>query len=78
MASKGPDRWTAGVAIGKSASGPMQAVGGLFLMSADAVKYLFQRPFFWREFLEHDKGQLAFPQVFPEDNLPCSCGGCIT
>ena len=32
----------------------------------------------WREFLEHDKGQLAFPQVFPEDNLPCSCGGCIT
>ena len=32
----------------------------------------------WREFLEHDKGQLAVPQVFPEDNLPCSCGGCIT
>ena len=30
----------------------VQAVGGLFLMSADAVKYLFQRPFFWREFLE--------------------------
>ena len=32
----------------------------------------------WRDFLEHDEGQLAFPQVFPEDNLPCSCGGCIT
>lgn len=32
----------------------------------------------WRDFLEYDKGQLAFPQVFPEDNLPCSCGGYIT
>ena len=32
----------------------------------------------WREFLEYDKGQLAFPQVFLEDNLPCSCGGYIT
>ena len=32
----------------------------------------------WRDFLEHDEGQLALSQVFPEDNLPCSCGGCIT
>lgn len=31
----------------------------------------------WRDFLEHDEGQLALSQVFPEDNLPCSCGGCI-
>ncbi len=30
----------------------MQAVGGLFAMSADAVKFVFRRPFQWREFLE--------------------------
>ncbi len=30
----------------------MQAVGGLFAMSADAVKFLFRRPFQGREFLE--------------------------
>ncbi|MGU3650139.1 MlaE family ABC transporter permease [Mycolicibacterium sp. A43C] len=52
MAGKGPDRWSPGVSIARNAAGPMQAVGGLFAMSADAVKYLFQRPFFWREFLE--------------------------
>ena len=33
-------------------SKPMQAVGGLFAMSADAVKFVFRRPFQWREFLE--------------------------
>ena len=32
----------------------------------------------WRDFLEHDEGQMALPQVFPEDNLPCSCGRCAT
>ena len=52
MAGKGPDRWTPGISIARNASGPMQAVGGLFAMSADAFRYLFQRPFFWREFLE--------------------------
>ncbi|MCV7255064.1 ABC transporter permease [Mycolicibacterium fluoranthenivorans] len=52
MAIKGPERWSSGVSIGRNASGPMQAVGGLFLMSADAVKFLFQRPFFWREFIQ--------------------------
>lgn len=52
MAGKGPDRWSPGISIARNASGPMQAVGGLFAMSADAIKYLFQRPFFWREFLE--------------------------
>ncbi len=31
---------------------PMQAIGGLFAMSADAVKFVFRRPFQWREFLE--------------------------
>ena len=30
----------------------MQAVGGLFAMSADAVQFVFRRPFQWREFLE--------------------------
>jgi phospholipid/cholesterol/gamma-HCH transport system permease protein len=30
----------------------MQAVGGLFSMSADAVRCIFRRPFQWREFLE--------------------------
>jgi phospholipid/cholesterol/gamma-HCH transport system permease protein len=30
----------------------MEAVGGLFAMSADAIKFVFVRPFQWREFLE--------------------------
>jgi phospholipid/cholesterol/gamma-HCH transport system permease protein len=30
----------------------MQAVGGLFAMSADAVRFTFKRPFQWREFLD--------------------------
>ena len=46
------DRWSPGVAFGKNLSGPMQAIGGLFAMSADAVKFIFRRPFQWREFLE--------------------------
>ena len=33
-------------------SEPVRAVGGLFAMSADAVKFLFRRPFQAREFLE--------------------------
>ena len=33
-------------------SKPMAAVGGLFAMSADAIKFVFRRPFQWREFLE--------------------------
>jgi phospholipid/cholesterol/gamma-HCH transport system permease protein len=32
-------------------SGPLQGIGGLFLMSADAVKFVFQRPFQGMEFL---------------------------
>ena len=47
----GPERWSAGMPLG-SGSGPMQAVGGLFAMSADAVRFMFRRPFQWREFLE--------------------------
>ncbi len=52
MANKGPDRWSPGITIGRDVSGAMQAVGGLFAMSADAVKFLFRRPFQTREFLE--------------------------
>jgi phospholipid/cholesterol/gamma-HCH transport system permease protein len=38
MASKGPGPWSPGINVGRNFSGPMQAVGGLFAMSADAVK----------------------------------------
>ncbi|WP_420715806.1 MlaE family ABC transporter permease [Mycobacterium sp. 663a-19] len=38
--------------MGRYASGPFQAVGGFFAMSADAVKFVFRRPFQWREFVE--------------------------
>ncbi len=48
----GPERWTAGLPAIRNLSGPMQAVGGLFAMSADAVRNIFRRPFQWREFLE--------------------------
>ena len=41
-----------GAASMRNFSGPMQAVGGLFAMSADAVRFIFRRPFQWREFLE--------------------------
>ncbi|MEV0362839.1 MlaE family ABC transporter permease [Nocardia fusca] len=33
-------------------AGPLQTVGGLFAMTADAVKFTFRRPFQTREFLE--------------------------
>lgn len=33
-------------------SGPLQGIGGLFSMSADAVKFVFRRPFQTREFIE--------------------------
>ncbi|MCB0935775.1 MAG: ABC transporter permease, partial [Mycobacterium sp.] len=52
MASKGPDRWSPGIALSSGVSGPMAAVGGLFAMSADAVRFVFRKPFQWREFLE--------------------------
>ncbi len=48
----GPERWSAGLPPIRNLSGPMQAVGGLFAMSADAVRFVFRRPFQWREFLE--------------------------
>lgn len=46
------DRWSSGVVLGRDVSGSMQAVGGLFAMSFDAVKFVFRRPFQGREFLE--------------------------
>jgi phospholipid/cholesterol/gamma-HCH transport system permease protein len=47
----GPERWTGGISLGRGAK-PMEAVGGLFAMSADAIKFAFRRPWQWREFLE--------------------------
>ncbi len=52
MAIKGPERWTTGIAMPNGVSGAMQAVGGFFSMSMDAVLFVFRRPFQWREFLE--------------------------
>ena len=46
------ERWSVGVPVLRNMSGPMQAIGGLFAMSADAVRFVFKRPFQWREFLE--------------------------
>jgi len=47
-----PARWTAGVPLLHRFSGPMGAIGGLFAMSADAIKFMFKRPFQWGEFLD--------------------------
>src|SRR5947208_8118247 len=52
MAVKGPERWSTGVSLPKGFAAPMQAVGGLFSMGFDAFKFMFVRPFQWREFLE--------------------------
>src|SRR6202021_2064523 len=55
MATKGADHWSAGLPQLKlkwDIAGPMQAVGALFAMSVDAVKFAFRRPFQGREFLE--------------------------
>jgi phospholipid/cholesterol/gamma-HCH transport system permease protein len=52
MANRAADRWSPGIALSKGVSSPMQAIGGLFAMSADAIRFAFKRPFQWREFLE--------------------------
>jgi phospholipid/cholesterol/gamma-HCH transport system permease protein len=36
----------------RDVSEPLRGVGGLFVMSVDAVRFLFHRPFQAREFLE--------------------------
>ncbi|WP_460359190.1 MlaE family ABC transporter permease [Mycobacterium sp. ZZG] len=52
MANKAADRWSIGLpAFGGGFTGPMQGIGGLLSMSADAVKFLFRRPFQTGEFL---------------------------
>ena len=38
----GPERWSPGLPQIRNLSGPMQAVGGLFAMSADAVRFVFR------------------------------------
>ncbi|MCB0927407.1 MAG: ABC transporter permease [Mycobacterium sp.] len=52
MAVKGPERWSVGIPRIRNLEGPAQAIGGLFSMAADAIKFAFVRPFQWREFLE--------------------------
>jgi phospholipid/cholesterol/gamma-HCH transport system permease protein len=52
MATKGAERWSSGISLPNGLSGAMQAIGGLVAMSADAVKFVFRRPFQWREFLD--------------------------
>ncbi|BBU21323.1 MlaE family ABC transporter permease [Mycobacterium xenopi] len=52
MATKGVERWTPGISLSGGLSGAMQAVGGLFAMAADAIRFTFRRPFQWREFLD--------------------------
>src|SRR6201987_3867846 len=49
--SEGPERWTSGISLARG-SKTIQAIGGLFAMSFDAIKFVFRRPFQWREFLE--------------------------
>ncbi|MBU9765933.1 ABC transporter permease [Mycobacterium sp. TNTM28] len=46
------DKWSTGVSLARNLSGPMQAVGALFAMSLDAIRFIFKRPFQGREFLE--------------------------
>jgi phospholipid/cholesterol/gamma-HCH transport system permease protein len=45
------DGWPSGLAQLRNFSGALQSVGALFAMGAEAVKFLFRRPFFWREFV---------------------------
>ena len=52
MATKGAERWSSGISLPGGLSGAMQSVGGLFAMSADAIRFVFRRPFQAREFLE--------------------------
>jgi len=52
MATKGAEHWSSGISMPSGLSGAMQGVGGLFAMGADAVRFVFRRPFQWREFLD--------------------------
>jgi phospholipid/cholesterol/gamma-HCH transport system permease protein len=48
----GADRWSPGISLSRGISEPMRAVGGLFAMTLEAVRFAFVRPFYWREFLQ--------------------------
>src|SRR5271169_7124319 len=52
MATKGAERWSTGISMPSGFSDAMQAIGGLFAMAADAIRFTFRRPFQAREFLE--------------------------
>lgn len=52
MKSRKPQWSTRIPVVGQTVPRPLEGVGGLFLMSADAVKFLFRRPFQTREFVE--------------------------
>ncbi|MET4433222.1 hypothetical protein ABIA65_006552, partial [Mycolicibacterium sp. 624] len=39
-----------GALLPRGLASPMQAVGGLFAMGVDAFRFIFVRPFQWREF----------------------------
>ncbi len=51
MATRHVNRWSTAISMGRSAK-PVQAIGGLYAMSLDAVKFAFVRPFQGQEFLE--------------------------
>ncbi|KWX69248.1 ABC transporter permease [Mycobacterium sp. NAZ190054] len=51
--ASGADRWSSGLPLlQKNLRTPMRVVGGFFSMSFDAVRYIFRRPFYAREFWE--------------------------
>jgi phospholipid/cholesterol/gamma-HCH transport system permease protein len=52
MNRHGDHRYSAVPVFRRDVSEGLRAVGGLFVMSADAVKFLFRRPFELREFLD--------------------------
>src|SRR5271163_3818228 len=52
MATKGAERWSTGISMPSGFSEAMQAIGGLFAMAADAIRFVFRRPCQWREFLD--------------------------
>jgi phospholipid/cholesterol/gamma-HCH transport system permease protein len=52
MKSRKPHWSTRMPVVSPIVSRPLEGVGGLFMMSADAVRFLFRRPFQTREFVE--------------------------
>lgn len=53
MVNEPSDHRSAGLAVLRSdVAKPLQAVGALVAMAADAVKFCFRRPFQWRELLD--------------------------